>query len=251
MDFFADLSWYARWLGLVATACLAALFYCLYSVGALDRPRFRVRDSVVWSSRDDAYWAKHDRTTEYLYAIVALSHDGSYGRVIQRLLPATSAAVGAAVPAVAPPLAAQRYGAPSGADSLSVALYFDDPATVRQPRWALGWLVAADTFQQAREWATKANDSAWNEPEPLVAVRLGAGRVLTARVPWRHVLTPALAPSLHWRRGFAVYTRLFPDRPSPPCAEFYVTGPHQSREWMDYVIWLEDMAHTWRDCGFE
>ena len=244
-----SLPWYIWWITFLVLSTLLVVLYFLYLVGALDRPSFIVRDAVVWSS-NHTYWQQHDKRTEYLYAIMAVSHQREYGQAIQRLLPATSKAVGASVPAQAPPAAAALYGAPTGSDSLSVALYFDDPAVVRQPRWAIGWLVAAATHKQAQEWAEAAK-SAWNEDEPLVAVRIGSGSVLNARVPWRHVLTPAIAPYLHWSRGFAVYGSLFPDRPSPVAAEFYITGENQSREWIDYTIFLDDIAHTWQDCGLE
>ena len=251
-DSLRSMPWYVTWLLMVLVACLTAALYFLHSIGALDRPRFVLRASTVRASEEEhPYWQKHDPRTEYLYAIVALSTDPAYGKVITRLLPATAAAVGAAIPEGACSTAAARYGAPAGADSLSVALYLDDPAVVpKQPRWALGWVVAATDFQQARIWAAVAQRE-WREPEPLVAVRLGGGRVLQARVPWRHVLTPAIAPYLHWAKGFRAYHKLYPDRPSPPCAEFYVTGAGQSRHAIDYVIWLDDITHTWQDCGFD
>ena len=244
-----SLPWYIWWILFVFLSIILVVLYFLRQIGGLDRPRFVEREAVVWGSHDP-YWLQHDKQTEYLYAIVALSTDREYGKAIQRLLPATSAAVGAAVPPAAPPTAALRYGAPTGADSLSVALYFDDPNVVRKPRWALGWLVAAENFKEAQMWAALARES-WSLSEPLVAVRLGSGRVLNARIPWRHVLTPAIAPYLHWSRGFKEYSRRFPDRPSPVAAEFYVTGAGQSRKWMDYVIFLDDISHTWRDCGFD
>lgn len=251
LDQLLALPWYIWWIAMVLVVISTVVLYFLYRVGALDRPRFVVRDAAVWSCDDKhPYWKQHDKRTEYLYAIMAVSHEREYGKAIQRLLPATSTAVGAAVPPQAPAAAAALYGAPKGSDSLSVALYFDDPAVVRKPRWAIGWLVAAATHKQAVEWR-KAAQTSWAQPEPLVAVRIGAGRVLNARIPWRHVLTPAIAPYLHWSRGFAAYTRLFPDRPSPVAAEFYVTGPNQKRAWMDYTIFLNDITHTWQDCGLE
>lgn len=260
LKFLLTQPWYVYWIAFICGVILSGALYYAYRLGLFDRPAFRWRESVFWSSRLDvadnaAYWQKHDASTEYLYAIMAVSHDPNYGRVMARLLPATSQAVGAVVPPGVPETAALRYGAPAGANACSVALYLDDSNETRFPRWAVGWLVDASTLKQVQAWVALAQHrNAWDQPEPLKAVRLGHGPVLVARIPWRHVLTPALAPWLHWTRGFRTLGR--PDGPRPLCAEFFVTGPTTqagtpTREYMDYVLFGGDVSHTWRDLGFD
>jgi hypothetical protein len=178
------------------------------------------------------------------------------------------------------------HGAPQ---PLSVALYFDDPHVTAAPRWALGWLVAASSHAQAKVWARAASRVLNNSDittgkhksnsgkhkskhgphqrghtaattttthHPLHAVRLGPGPILSARIPWRHVLTPVLASWLHWPRGFWRYHQEFPHAAaahSPVAAEFFVTGDDNSNSsaWMDYVLFTGDISHTWQDCGYE
>jgi hypothetical protein len=91
--------------------------------------------------------------------------------------------------------------------------------------------------------------------EPVRAVRIGTKEqhALKARVPWRNLLTPFVAPRLHWYRGFAEYEKAGykssgrEGEEGSIALEVYVTGAKDSYQYIDYVIFMGDNTHTWDD----
>jgi hypothetical protein len=101
---------------------------------------------------------------------------------------------------------AALYGAPEGAERLSVGLYFDDPFLTDTPRFAFGWVVGAKDFAEAKAMAEEANKMKPAKlKEAVVAVRVGPGPGVGGRLPWRTRFTPMMAPMIMWTRAFAAY----------------------------------------------
>ena len=83
--------------------------------------------------------------------------------------------------------------------------------------------------------------------ETVRAVKIGGSKVLKARIPWRHMLTPMIAPMLHWKRAFNAYKEKGfksnsgreGDDGAIAC-EIYVTGANDSMEAIDYVVLMGD-----------
>ena len=159
--------------------------------------------------------------------------------------------------------AAQEYGAPEGAEALSVGVYFDDPMKVESARWALGWAMSVAKYEDLEEYkafvATSFQLDA-SKQEKVKAVRIGPGPVLKARIPWRNMFTPMIAPMLHWGRAFQTfydgekegkYTASNGRRTSGDDAviscEIYVTGKNDSLEYIDYTVLMGDTSVVWND----
>lgn len=228
---------------------LAALLVAVgvYFLGLVDRPPF-----VATTSPD-------------LVAIVALSDDKDYGGNIMRLLQGTIKGIRAATPPQkdgdanhshkrALMGAASRYGSPMGAEYLSVGLYLDDPRTVANPRWAIGYALDV-SYDQAHAMAAEIGKI--DGTNVVRAVRISLASTLSARVPWRNLFTPMIGPRLHWPRGMDLYrteghsTKCGRHRNDDGgCAiamEAYVTGPKGSKEWIDYTIVMGDTTQTYDD----
>jgi hypothetical protein len=205
----------------------------LYQLGLFDWPQFE--ESLL---------------EPQLYGLLATTKSKDIAGSIERLLNGTRTAIETvAKDRLAP--AAAAYGAPSGAEALSIGIYVDDPGAVDHPRWGLGWAIQvdnkdpkllADILDQVSQTSTL--------DEPIRLVTLGGGsKVLTARIPWRTMLTPAVAPMLHWGRGFKAYKNggytstsgREGDEGALAC-EIYVTGPNDSLEYIDYVVLMGDTS---------
>jgi hypothetical protein len=228
-----------------ASIALALAGAALHYLGVLDRPPF-----VATTFPD-------------LVAIVAVSDAKDVGGNIMRLLEGTVKGIhaeGGSANKMALKSAAARYGSPAGAQYVSVGLYLDDPSAADRPRWAVGCAIDVPSFEKARSIADAI--SSVDGAEPVRAVRVPLTTTLSARVPWRSLFTPMIAPALHWKRGFAVYKGA--EGMSAPCGprhavaggsdgdcpvalEAYVTGLNGSREWIDYTIVAGDTAVTWDD----
>lgn len=155
-----------------------------YWIGLFDRPEFKYKENLLSSK-------------EEIYVLLALCREKSIGQHVMRLLEGTTKAVDAAASSHQKDSSsllgdvAVKYGCPEGTKSVSVGLYFDDPHKKGEPRWGLGWAVATNTFEEAKELAKTANELSGMD-EKMVAVRIGPGPVVTGRIPWRSFLTPAL-----------------------------------------------------------
>ena len=262
---------------LTVGAVVGVTTYAFYYLGAFDKPVFTVKDHLCWRRKQLVDSGKEQEdTAQHLCAIVALSRDPNLGQVIPRLVNQTLQAIRIARPQQAVELLQQGaagYGSPSGAAMLGLGLYWDDPARVKEPRYAVGWAVGCPTFAEAKAWAQAAQAHLHNKekdgnksnknnsnnnnntaPTKMVAVRIpAAGPVLTGAIPWRNALTPALAPLWgQWRRAFraqAALGLLAPKGNECVACEFYVTGPKGPDDMVviDYTILLSDTTQLLND----
>jgi hypothetical protein len=208
-----------------------------YLLGLFDRVTFEHKDHLLSNNKE-------------LIALVVNCSEKGIGQHVGRLLQASKKAVDEAhdwsINMQAD--AAASYGAASS-ESLSVSLYYDDPSKVDQPRWAVGWCVAVDDFDEA---AKKANQAKTCEEE-IVAVRLGPGPILTGRVPWR-TLTPAMGPMLHWGKAFCTFTKGGykasgnSEKQGAVALEVYVMDYKKDKgSYIDYVVLHGDVQNVWND----
>jgi hypothetical protein len=231
-----------RFFGLAAVLAAVAVFF----LGLADRPPF-----VATTSPD-------------VVAIVALSDDKDVGGNIMRLLQGTIKGIRATSNDGSTTTttnhshkralmgAASRYGSPMGAEYLSVGLFLDDPKTVANPRWAIGYAVDVP-YDQAQAMA--AEIGAVDGTNVVRAVRISLASTLSARIPWRNIFTPMIGPRLHWPRGVELFRS---EGHAATCGrhqeggctialEAYVTGPKGSKEWIDYTIVMGDTTQTYDD----
>jgi len=242
-------------LKLITPVVVAMIAVGAFLAGVFDRPDFDYLEHGLLGGGGDK--EEEDKAT-MLYAIVAATTEKDIGKHVERLLKGTADAIRAA-PGGADMMkrGASAYGAPEDSEDVAIGLYFEDPAKVENPRWAMGWFVAADTFEDVQKAAGAAAESASSGDlkEPLRAVRIaGDEPVLRARIPWRSFLTPMVAPLIHWKRGFDQYEREARSsnsgRPGEEWAialEVYVTGPNQTYSHIDYVVLHGDISRTWDD----
>jgi hypothetical protein len=231
-----------RFFGLAAVLAAVSVFF----LGLADRPPF-----VATTSPD-------------VVTIVALSDDKDVGGNIMRLLQGTIKGIRAASNDGSSSStnnhshkralmgAASRYGSPMGAEYLSVGLFLDDPKTVTNPRWAIGYAVDVP-YDQAQAIATEIG--AVDGTNVVRAVRISLASTLSARIPWRNIFTPMIGPRLHWPRGMELFrseghAATCGRHQEGGCAialEAYVTGPKGSKEWIDYTIVMGDTTQTYDD----
>jgi hypothetical protein len=216
-----------------------------YLLGIWDRVDFKVRESLLSNKSE-------------LVVLVAKCTEKSIGQHVMRLVYGSKKAIDAAHDKSLEMQreAAAAYGVPPGCDSLNVGLFFNDPREPPGPRWAIGWAVVTKDFEEAKDMAKRANEVKTIEEE-IVAVRLGGPKqpILTGRIPWRHVLTPMIAPYFYWSKAMDVYTKGGykstgnNDDEHEVALEVYVMGPNEKREWIDYVILFGDVKNVWADTG--
>ncbi|KAL3914879.1 MAG: hypothetical protein SGARI_008315, partial [Bacillariaceae sp.] len=88
-----------------------------------------------------------------MYAIVVATHTSDIGGSVERLLAGVKSPLdGNDEARKAMANAAQEYGAPVGAEALSVGVYFDDPMAVQTARWALGWALSVPEYQDLEKF---------------------------------------------------------------------------------------------------
>lgn len=213
------------------TTILIVVAAALYQVGLFDRPAFL------------------EATLEpRLHVLLASTTTKDIAGSVERLLKGTRDAIEAVAPERLAPAAA-AYGAPEGAGALSVGLYFDNPSKVENPRWGLGWAIEADDAEVLATIHSRVSDASKLE-EPIRLVTFGGGStIISGRIPWRTMLTPAIAPLLHWGRAFKAYqdagyksnSGRQGEEGSIAC-EVYVTGPGDSMEYIDYVLLMGDTS---------
>jgi hypothetical protein len=192
-------------------------------------------------------------STKEMYALMATSTNKYIGKHVMRLLSGTNDAILKAKGVESSILAnaAANYGSPAGADSLSVGLYFEDPNSVEHPRWAVGSIVDVANLEALEELKKLVQEASTLE-EPIKAVQIGPGPILKARIPWRNMLTPYIAPMLHWKRAFDAYAAggysSFNGREGEIGAiacEIYVTGANDSYEAIDYIVLMGTTQKIW------
>jgi hypothetical protein len=214
-----------------------------YWIGLWDRVEFKYQEFLLSDKKE-------------LFVLVAKCTEKGIGRHAMRLLDGSKKAIDAAhVNSIKMQSeAAASYGAPQGADSLSLGIYYDNPNAVPHPRWAIGWAVAAKDFEETKAMAKKANEIKTIDDE-IVAVRLGGvdQHIITGRVPWRHIFTPMIAPMFFWGKAFDVYDKGGykstgnTDKEGAVALEVYGMGSDQKGEWIDYVVLHGDVEHVWGD----
>lgn len=279
-------------LPLTVTAAVAVTGGFAWWLGLLDRPPFVAKDTLFHRSTTTTKKAKN----KCLYVIAAFSNDKNFAKVIPALVMDTLEAIELGSGRdqrekikVKLAQAARDYG--SSGPSLNIGVYFDDPAATDKPRYAIGWAIAADTVAEAQAIATAASDyhrRSKQENESSAStpfckmIRIPTGPVLTASIPWRHMLTPAIAPMLHWGRAYQAYVAGGYKTPGPArgivkpqerneidgnvACEFYVTGPSGAKDQaatsgdeqeppcpgknmvaIDYTILMSDTTELWND----
>jgi hypothetical protein len=230
-------------------------FTASYLAGLWDRPSFEYADSLLSSNQE---WT----------LVVATSRNNTIGPDIMRLLNSTRTAIKEVLPQGADLLkqGAQKYYSNQSSEDdevkdLAIGLFWDNPKTTLHPRWAAGWAVDGVKMRKI-QGQLKAMQSAADlkDNESLRVVRIGKdAKILKARVPWRHSLTPVLAPMMHWKRGFAKYEKEYckdkesdeskesgPD--SPVAMEVYGMNVPGTYDHIDMVVLMGDVTkQLWDD----
>lgn len=216
-----------------------------YAAGLFDKVKFEEKDSLLENP---------DKTE--LIAIVAKCQEKYIGKNIMHLLKAGKKGIDH-VRAGTKPLqasAAANYGAPAGADSLSIGLYFDDPQSTEHPRWAVGWCIDVD-FETAQRLAQKMREIVAGPYDSynFEAVRIANAPVIRGRIPWRTTLTAAVAPLLWWGKAMKTYNEGGytangnTNEEGAVALEVYVMGPNMKRAYIDYVVLYDDVKSVWSD----
>ena len=252
----------------IYTSIVAAILSISINLGLFDRPDFIYYDSL-WSNSE----SKKDDKSRPMYAVLATMRTKNIGGNIGWLIETTKSSLlkddsdGKASTLMSE--AAAAYGAPDGAEELSVGLYFDDPKTADEPRWGIGWALAVKNFKDLEVWKHKVakefeekhkHDPKADSKVEIRAVRIGPGPVLKAKISWRNWFTPMIQPMLQWKRGFQTFedgqkqglydannNRHIDGDCDALALEVYVTGPHDSMEFIDYVLLLGDTSTVWDD----
>ncbi len=231
-------------------------------LGVFDRPDFAFYENL-WCPDGLEHQCAHKEGVPAppLYAIMAVTATKDIGSVIRRLLKETKEPLDAETESrLALAQAAKEYGAPEGAESLSIGLFFDDPNVVNQPRWAIGWVLSVSSYADLEVWREKVAATLQGSGVQVRAVRVGPGPVLKARIPWRNMFTPMIAPMFHWKRGFKTYEKgqkdglysannkrnITSDEDNIAC-EIYVCGKGESMVFIDYVVLMGDTSYVWED----
>lgn len=207
-------------MGQLIPVLVASLAVVLFLFGVFDRPDFEYHDSFP-----------------ELVTIVAVSRKKNIGEHVMALMQAAESAILASPDgARMMEAAANLYG--GGAEGkLGVGLYFDDPKTEDNPRWAVGWAVGTDV-NQARLIAAQGA-AATGQADSIRVVRVPNSRVLKASIPWRSRWTPMIAPMLHWERGMAKYMK-DNSKEAMLALEVYVSGENDKYKTIDYIVYPDD-----------
>jgi hypothetical protein len=212
-----------------------------FLAGLFDWPKFTYREFLLESKKE-------------LYLLMAPCSERGYNKHIPRLCQGTLDAIQALKDSTKLLTdGAALYGAPEGAQRLRVGLYFDDPWSTDTPRFAIGWVVGAKDFAEAKAMAEEANKiKPAKLKEAMVAVRVGPGAGVAGRLPWRTTYTPMMAPMIMWTRAFAAYkeggykSHGREGEEGAVACEVYVSGPNDSYEYIDYIV-LIDTKNVWDD----
>jgi hypothetical protein len=247
---------------LCSSTATAVAGILLLQLGFLDRDEFHYYENIWWPDglrKKRAH--KENVPASPLYAILAMTATQDFAGSIGRL--ATQSKEALVVDESwknSLAKAAQEYGAPEGAEALAVGLYFDDPYSVDEPRWGIGWALGVDSYEELQAIQEKVAVSFQDTKGTVRAIRIGPGPVLKSRIPWRNMFTPMIMPMSQWKRGFEKYGQgrkegLYHsdngrdnqrDWKTVAC-EIYVAGKNDKREYIDYVLLMGDTSVVWED----
>ena len=206
-------------MGLLIPILVALLAVLALLAGVFDRPPFEYHDSIEPHGTD-------------LMTLVVASKDRDIGGHVKATILSLEKAILAT--SEGPGLldaAADAYGVPDG--RLSVGLFFDDPKITSEPRWAAGWPIQAN-LEQAHALAQQVSETTG---ESVKAVRIpNQARLLKASIPWRFMLTPMIAPMMHWPRGMEKYKQ-DNEQEAGLALEVYVKGKNGSYKTIDYIVY--------------
>lgn len=227
----------------IIAAVIGVAALILTQLGIFDRPAFEYHESLLVGQE----------VGRELFAIVATSTEKGIGQHVMRLIKGVLEGIESTDTGPSYlKTSAELYGAPEGAERLGIGLYFEDPALVDAPRWAIGWAVATKNFNEAKKLAEETKKASGLD-EPIRAVRVGKDNVLKAKIPWHNAFTPWIAPMLHWGRAFDEYSKKGytstgrEGEDGSIACEIYVSGPKDSYQYIDYVVLMGDTKHTWDD----
>jgi hypothetical protein len=172
-----------------------------------DRPEFKYFENIWLPDGVHKQRVPNEHVTAPpLYALLVATHTSNIGGNVERLMAGVKGPLDKDDEARnSMAKAAQEYGAPVGADSLSVGVYFDEPSSVESARWAMGWALSVSEYEELekyKEIVSSRFQTDASKQEQVRAVRIGPGPVLKAHIPWRNMFTPMIAPMFHWKRGF-------------------------------------------------
>lgn len=230
---------------LIVFIVAVSVFLC-FQFGILERPPF---------VHQTAFLGSHE-----MLAIMATTRQYDIGKHVLRLKEGSERAVSVLENHESMlQAAAALYKVENKTSSVGVGLYFDDPFGPDHPRWAVGWAVEGPSYRKLKALIPKMQQASGlsSDINPIRVVRVGGKGVetFTARVPWRNLFTPMIAPMLHWGRGFEVHQEyvkahtIDPKESSlPPIAlEVYVTGENNAYEFIDYTVLFGATENTWDD----
>lgn len=221
---------------------VAVVAFVTYQLGILERPPFVYQEAFL--------------NGKELLAIVATTRERNIGQHVERLVQGTKKGVESLENSSAIlKAAAKEYGPDDAFPLVSIGLYFDDPYENENPRWAIGWAVQGRSFEGLQALLPQIQKASGLD-DPIKVVRIGGVGVgsFVARIPWRNMLTPMIAPMLHWGRGFQAYYNhaetngLSEQQISPPIAlEVYVCEENDAKAFIDYVVLFGRVKNTWDD----
>ena len=243
---------------LISYCVIAFVGVLINQLGILEKPDFVYSDHIL--DIDNEGDAK-----KQFYMILATTTTSNIGGNVGRLLQGTNDALEKSNRNDEALLAAaKRYPGASdvGAIKLSIGLYIDDPSTVDNPRWGIGWAVALSSEEDAQNLQIQLqNLYEYDEPIRVIRLQTNPAPILRARIPWKNMFTPMIAPMLHWGRAFQQYENdgyqtkyedHKEDGASSCCGgaiamEVYVTGHNDSMEYIDYVVLMGDDTSRYID----
>lgn len=228
---------------------LAASAAAAYFVGAFDEVEFEEQTRLTRNSTG---------TLQFM-AIMATSTNKNISGLMDTLSKASKEGI-MAMPngELMMQQAAKIYGTPEGCNGCQVAIYIDDPQSTKEPRWAVGWAIAANTFREMNTLIDNVQEASGldRKTTPIRAVRLEGPRSLKATVPFRNKLTPTIGAFLHWKAGFEKYMALDcqadcgrkSEEDGSVAVEIFVTkSPGETIAWIDYILMYGNTATLWDD----
>ncbi|KAG7354644.1 hypothetical protein IV203_004000 [Nitzschia inconspicua] len=234
----------------------------IHQLGFFDRDDFHYYENLWWPDGMRKKRAHREYSVaQPLYAVMAMTATKDFGSHIERLLTniKTPLEEDDTIKALMAK-AAQEYGAPEGSEAMSIGLYFEDPYSVDDPRWGIGWALGVETYEELQAIQEIVAASFQHASETVRAVRIGPGPVLKSRIPWRHMFTPMIMPMIQWKRGFETYDKgqkegIYKanngrnnktDWDAVAC-EVYVCDRNDKGAYIDYIVLMGDTSVLWND----